>query len=146
MEPVKPQIFSVRHAAWEKENAALRRIRTAVFVMEQRVPEDEEWDGLDVACLHALALDDAGTPIGTGRLAPDGKIGRIAVLKEWRGTGVGAAILESLMTAARTCGMHECHMHAQSHALAFYVRHGFESQGEEFLEAGMPHRRMCRKL
>lgn len=70
----------------------------------------------------------------------------MAVLKEWRGTGVGAAILESLITAARARGMRECHMHAQSHALAFYVRHGFESQGEEFLEAGIPHRRMRRRL
>ena len=146
MEPVKPQTFSVRHAAWEKESPALRRIRNAVFVMEQQVPEDEEWDELDVACLHALALDRDGAPIGTGRLAPDGKIGRMAVLKEWRGTGVGAAILESLMNAARARGMRECHMHAQSHALAFYARHGFESQGDEFLEAGIPHRRMRRRL
>jgi predicted GNAT family N-acyltransferase len=146
MEPLRPQTFSVRHAAWEKDSAALRNIRTAVFVVEQRVPEDEEWDGLDAGCLHALALDAGGTPIGTGRLAPDGKIGRMAVLKEWRGAGVGAALLQWLIQAADTRGMAECHMNAQSHALRFYSRHGFEAYGDEFLEAGIPHRRMRRRL
>ena len=146
MEPVKPQTFSVRQAAWEKDRAALRSIRTAVFVVEQRVPEDEEWDGLDAGCLHALALDTGGTPIGTGRLAPDGKIGRMAVCKEWRGAGVGAALLQCLIQAAHARGMAECHMHAQSHALPFYSRHGFEAYGDEFLEAGIPHRRMRRRL
>ena len=138
--------FTVRQAHWAEESADLRAIRTAVFVMEQRVPESVEWDGLDPACFHVLALDSHGKAIGTGRLATDGKIGRMAVLKDRRGTGVGASILEFLIVAARNRGMDECYMNAQSHALAFYERHGFEARGESFLEADIPHHRMHLRL
>ena len=138
--------FTVREARWTEERDILRSIRTAVFVVEQRVPEDVEWDELDTACLHALALDSRGAAIGTGRLTHDGKIGRMAVLKDRRGTGVGASILEFLVAAARSRGMQECSMNAQSHALGFYRRHGFETRGESFLEAGIPHHRMHMRL
>lgn len=146
MVTVKRGAFSVHQAAWPADSAALKGIRTEVFILEQRVPEEDEWDGLDAACLHALAVDAEGAAIGTGRLAPDGKIGRMAVLKEWRGRGVGTGILEFLVAAARSRGLGECQLHAQSHALGFYAHRGFESVGEEFMEAGIPHRRMRRKL
>ena len=138
--------FIVREARWSDEETTMRAIRNAVFVVEQQVPEDEEWDELDPACLHVLAIDPAGKPIGTGRLAADGKIGRMAVLKDRRGTGVGAAILEFLIGTARERSMDECYMNAQSHALAFYRRFGFEARGESFLEAGIPHHRMHLRL
>lgn len=146
MDPLKRVAFSVRQADWTAENALLRGIRTEVFIMEQHVPEADEWDGQDPACLHALALDGEGMAIGTGRMAVDGKIGRMAVLKEWRGKGVGGSILEFMVAAARSHGLQECRLHAQSHALAFYTRHGFEAVGEEFPEAGILHRRMRRRL
>lgn len=139
-------IFNVRQASWSTDSAALKGIRTEVFILEQKVPEADEWDSLDAACLHALAMDADGDAIGTGRLAPDGKIGRMAVLKEWRGNGVGTYILEFLVTAARGRGLGECQLHAQSHAIGFYTRQGFEAVGEEFLEAGIPHRRMRRRF
>ncbi|HLW74549.1 MAG TPA: GNAT family N-acetyltransferase [Gammaproteobacteria bacterium] len=138
--------FSVRKADWELDREALRGLRRTVFIVEQRVPEDEEWDDLDPACLHTLALDRAGIPIGTGRLTPDGKIGRMAVLKEWRGTGVGSALLAFLVEDARRRGIKDCRLNAQSHALTFYARHGFEPYGEEFMEAGIPHRAMHMRL
>jgi predicted GNAT family N-acyltransferase len=125
--------FRVRIADWEREREAMRAIRTPVFIQEQQVPQDIEWDDKDPLCVHALALDTDGTPIGTGRLAPDGKIGRMAVLEEWRGKGVGAAILDFLVASQR-------------HALEFYLQHGFEAEGEEFMEAGIPHLRMRRSL
>jgi len=146
MDTLKHGAFSVRSADWAAKNALLRGVRTAVFIMEQQVPEAEEWDEQDPVCLHALAMDGAGMAIGTGRLAPDGKIGRVAVLKEWRGKGVGGGILEFLVAAARRRGLQECRLHAQSHALTFYTRHGFQAVGEEFPEAGIPHRRMRRRL
>lgn len=139
-------VFRVRMADWEREREAMRAIRTPVFIQEQQVPQDIEWDDKDPLCVHALALDADGTPIGTGRLAPDGKIGRMAVLPEWRGRGVGAAILEFLVDSARERGVGECHMNAQSHAVEFYRQHGFEAYDAEFLEAGIPHRRMKRTL
>lgn len=120
----------------------MRALRREVFIIEQRVPEQEEWDEMDALCLHALALDTAGMPIGTGRLAPDGKIGRMAVLKPWRGNGVGAALLRFLVDAARQRGLQGCHMNAQSYAVPFYARYGFEIEGDEFMEAGIPHRVM----
>ncbi len=138
--------FRVRIADWEREREAMRAIRTPVFIQEQQVPQQIEWDEMDPLCVHTLALDADGTPIGTGRLAPDGKIGRMAVLEEWRGKGVGAAILEFLVACARERGLKECHMHAQCHALEFYLQQGFETQSEEFMEAGIPHVNMRKVL
>lgn len=140
------QTFRVRMADWEREHEAMRAIRTPVFIVEQQVPQDIEWDDKDPLCVHALAIDADGAPIGTGRLAPDGKIGRMAVLPDWRGRGVGAAILEFLVDSARERGIDVCYMNAQSHALDFYRQHGFETYDDEFLEAGIPHRRMKRTL
>ena len=134
--------YTVRAARWDTERESMQAVRREVFIVEQRVPEGEEWDELDALCLHALALDAAGSPIGTGRLAPDGKIGRMAVLKPWRGSGVGAALLRFLVDAARRRGLTGCHMNAQSYAVPFYTRYGFEVEGGEFMEAGIPHRVM----
>lgn len=141
-----PPAFSLRRVEWNDEADALRGIRTEVFILEQSIPPEDEWDNLDPACLHVLALDAAGDPVGTGRLTPDGRIGRMAVLKGWRGRGVGTAILESLVCEARERALPECRLNAQTHALGFYARRGFESYGEEFLEGGIPHRGMRRRL
>ena len=99
-------------------------IRFAVFVEEQGVPREIELDEMDAACIHALAYLD-GKAIGTGRLLPDGHIGRMAVLKEWRGHGVGSRILNALVEQARRRGDREVALSAQVHALAFYRAHGF---------------------
>ena len=133
--------FSIRRADWTRDAAALREVRTRVFVEEQQVPLDLEWDGLDADCMHALAVAD-GHPIGTGRLTPDGHIGRMAVLAPWRGRGVGAAILEHLMSAALQRGDPCCVLNAQVSAMGFYERYGFRSEGEIFLDAGIEHQRM----
>lgn len=138
--------FIVREASWSDEGDALRGIRTEVFIQEQSIPPRNEWDALDSACLHVLAIDQDGDPVGTGRLAPDGRIGRMAVLKRWRGKGVGTAILEFLLCEARSHDLNECRLNAQTHALGFYIRRGFEPYGEEFLEGGIPHRSMRRRL
>ena len=81
--------WAVRPAVWERDDEALRLIRFAVFVVEQHVPEELEWDGIDAACEHAIAEDGAGSPVGCGRLLPDGHIGRMAVLRAWRGRAKG---------------------------------------------------------
>lgn len=146
MGAVKRGVFEVHQATWPADNAALKGIRTEVFILEQGVPEEDEWDEFDAVCLHALAVDAEGAAIGTARLTPDGRIGRMAVLKEWRGSGVGTDILEFLLAAARERGLGECQLHAQSHALDFYAHRGFEAIGEEFMEAGIPHRRMRLRL
>ncbi|MBK6980670.1 MAG: GNAT family N-acetyltransferase [Betaproteobacteria bacterium] len=131
--------FRIRLVEWSDASAVLARIRTAVFVVEQDVPAELEMDGRDGECAHALAESAAGEAIGTGRLMPDGRIGRMAVLASWRGRGVGAAILEALRAEARRRGLRETYLHAQSHAQDFYARHGYAVEGEEYLEAGIPH-------
>jgi predicted GNAT family N-acyltransferase len=138
--------FTVRTASWPDDMVSLRAIRAAVFVVEQNVPEELEWDGLDPDCLHALAEDRTGTPIGCGRLLPDGHIGRMAVLSDWRGAGVGAALLSYLIGLARARGDREVLLNAQEHAVPFYSRFGFEPTGDPFDEAGIPHRAMRRAL
>ena len=138
--------FRVRVARWEAEQEILRRIRTEVFIIEQKVPVALEWDSVDADCRHAIAEDLAGNPIGCGRLLPDGYIGRVAVLRPWRGRGVGSAILSRLTDVARYAGFARVALKAQTHALAFYERHGFAATGAEFEEAGIPHRVMERML
>lgn len=134
--------YSVQRVTWQDAHQPLSAVRRDVFVVEQRVPEDLEWDGDDAGALHVLASAGDGTPIGTGRLLPDGRIGRMAVLRPWRGRGVGSAILAALVTAARERGDRLSSLHAQTHALGFYARYGFVAIGPEFMEAGIPHRQM----
>ncbi|MBS3958575.1 MAG: GNAT family N-acetyltransferase [Xanthomonadaceae bacterium] len=138
--------FRVEPADYGVDFADLRAVREPVFVVEQQVPIEEEWDELDPHCRHVIARDAQDRPIGTGRLTPERKIGRMAVLPEWRGRGVGAAILLALLDEARARGWPEVSLNAQTHALPFYAAHGFEAYGEEFLEAGIPHRRMRKSL
>lgn len=131
---------------WERARAEASRIRYAVFVEEQRVPREMELDELDPQCVHALAFSREGVPVATGRLLPDAHIGRMAVLKDWRGQGIGGAILERLVAAARARGERVVALSAQTHALEFYRRHQFLEEGETYLDAGIPHRMMRRSL
>ncbi|GAB6197508.1 GNAT family N-acetyltransferase [Lysobacter xanthus] len=124
----------------------LRAIRDVVFVQEQRVPVELERDAIDGACVHVLARDGTGRPIGTGRLAPNGKIGRMAVLAEWRGRGVGRSMLMRLVDAGRASGLAEVTLHAQVDAERFYAADGFLPLGERFEEAGIQHQAMRRTL
>lgn len=136
----------VKLVDWRGHSAVLDALRFEVFVLGQGVPAELERDGRDPECAHVLAESAAGEPVGTGRLLPDGRIGRMAVLEAWRGRGVGAAMLLALMAEARRRGFAHAHLHAQSHARAFYERHGFEVEGEEYLEAGIPHVGMRARL
>lgn len=137
--------FSVRRADWSRDLDDLRAVRTRVFIEEQKVPIELEWDEHDADCVHVLALAQ-GKPVGTGRLTPDGHIGRMAVLPEWRGHGVGARMLEALMKTARERGDRVCRLHAQTSAIGFYTRYGFRTEGGEYMEAGIPHRTMALAL
>jgi predicted GNAT family N-acyltransferase len=138
--------FSVREADWDRDLEAIRRVREAVFVVEQSVPAELEWDGLDKDCVQVVAEDTNRDAIGTGRLHPSGKIGRMAVIAGWRGHGVGAAILERLIELAGRQGLEQVFLHGQTRVLEFYARYGFVAEGEEFEEADIPHRMMRRKI
>jgi predicted GNAT family N-acyltransferase len=137
---------------WESAREEASRIRFRVFVEEQGVPRDIELDERDADCVHALAYED-GRAVGTGRLLPSegspraaARIGRMAVLAEHRGKGIGSRILESLVGKARERGDSEIALSAQLHAADFYRRHGFQTLGEIYEEAGIPHRKMRRAI
>ena len=130
---------------WERARAHAAPIRFAVFVEEQGVPLAMELDEMDDKSVHAVAYYRED-PIGTGRLLPDGHIGRMAVLQPWRGRGIGGRILAKLMDAARARGDREVVLAAQVDAMAFYRAHGFVEEGAEYMEAGIPHVDMRRAL
>ncbi len=144
----KPE-YVVRFVEWNSPEAeTLKRIRFRVFVDEQKVPADLELDETDCVALHVLAENGAGDPCGTGRLFPDldkaeqAKIGRMAVLKEHRGSGCGAAVLIALVDEARNAGYQSVVLSAQLHAVPFYQRFGFDSVGPLYDDAGIPHQAM----
>ena len=130
---------TIRLGDWATLGSDATAIRFEVFVDEQKVPAEIELDDMDAVCLHAVAYDDVGAAIGTGRLLPDGHIGRMAVRQSGRGTGVGGAMLTLLMEKARERGDLAVVLNAQTVAAPFYARHGFLQQGEQFEEAGIAH-------
>ncbi|MDN5752728.1 MAG: GNAT family N-acetyltransferase [Nitrosospira sp.] len=138
--------YTVRIASWRDDGLALRMVRETVFIREQRVPAELEWDEFDMNCLHLLAMDSADNPIGVARLLSDGLIGRMAVLKEWRGRGVGSALLLRLLEEAKKRRIQQVALNAQLHAIGFYLKSGFRMTGEEFMDAGIPHVRMHLRL
>lgn len=138
--------FRIEAVDYATAHDDLRRVRETVFVQEQQVPVEEEWDALDPLCQHVIARDASGQPIGTGRLTPERKIGRMAVLNQWRGRGVGDAMLLALLDQARQRRWPEVSLHAQVSAETFYARHGFLPYGERFWEAGIEHQSMRRRL
>ncbi|HTQ76065.1 MAG TPA: GNAT family N-acetyltransferase [Burkholderiales bacterium] len=141
-----PSRFTVRIMAWREALPLARPVREKVFVEEQKVPLELEWDQWDELSDHALAFDREGIPIGTARLLPDGRIGRMAVLKEWRQKGVGGALLAAVLDRARSRRIERSVLHAQIHAAGFYRRFGFTERGGQFLEAGIPHVEMTLDL
>ncbi|GIK86978.1 MAG: GNAT family N-acetyltransferase [Betaproteobacteria bacterium] len=138
--------FTIRTADWSRDEGRLKSVRYDVFCVEQGVPEDLEWDGLDSGCVHAIAEDVARRAIGCGRLLPDGHVGRMAVRADWRGRGVGGALLAHLVGLARARGDAKAMLNAQAQAIPFYERFGFVAVGEPFEEAGIPHVAMERAL
>ena len=125
-------------ADWKKDNSDIRRIRETVFIAEQQVPPELEWDADDADAVHFLAYE-GDFPIGTARLLPDGHIGRVSVLKDWRGLKVGDALMQAAISEAEKRGLKKQQLSAQVHATPFYERLGFKIVSDEFLEAGIPH-------
>lgn len=135
--------YRCRIADWNREAESLRAIRTQVFVVEQNVPQDLEWDEYDAVATH-FVVERAGSAVATGRLKTDGQVGRMAVLAAHRGRGVGGLLLRTILEHADAAGCDRLWLHAQVQVIGFYARCGFEAEGEEFLEAGIRHRTMVR--
>lgn len=131
---------------WHSHREPLQHVRTLVFIEEQGVPRDIEWDGEDERCSHFLALTEAGQPVGCARLMPSGQIGRMAVLPDHRGTGLGRRLLDAAIDEAKGRGLTRVHLHAQVDAVGFYRKAGFLPEGGEFMEAGIRHQGMTLAL
>ncbi|SED88625.1 Predicted N-acyltransferase, GNAT family [Streptomyces sp. 2131.1] len=154
-----PLAYTTRTVTDEQDRAACFQVRKEVFVGEQNVPEEIEYDAFDADAVHVIAVAADGTALGTGRLLHGpaaaahngvdttvGSLGRLAVGKEARGLGVGAALVRAVEDAARNRGLAAVDLHAQTHALGFYERLGYEPYGPEFMDAGIPHRAMRRAI
>jgi predicted GNAT family N-acyltransferase len=135
---------TIKAATWSEHERAIRSVRHTVFVVEQRVPEELDFDGVDPTCCHALAFS-GNKVVGTGRVQTDGHIGRVAVLKAWRGQGIGSALVEFLADAAKRKGLSRLYLNAQVSAVEFYEKLGFQRTGNLFMEAGIEHIAMVRE-
>lgn len=138
--------YTIRTTNWQDDSLFLRIIRETVFIKEQRVPVELEWDEFDNDCLHILTIDASGRPIGTARLLPDGHIGRMAVVEKWRGKGVGSAMLRRVLKEAKKQHLQQVVLNAQTVAIGFYKRFGFQVVGEDFFDAGILHVKMVRAV
>ena len=139
--PARPEVV-LHPATGADDRAALQAVRRSVFIKEQAIPESEEWDDVDPVARHVLALTGNRDAVGTGRLEPTGKIGRVAVLPQYRGSGVGSLIMGHLVNQATESGFTSVYLHAQAAAAGFYERLGFRAVGPVFDEVGIPHVRM----
>ena len=138
--------FTVHLLSWHNGEPLLRSVREAVFIQEQGVPPHLEWDGQDETSHHVLALSTNGDAIGCGRITPDGKIGRMAVLPAWRGQRVGSTMLEALLEYAHSHDYQVLELNAQIEAVKLYHRFNFTKVGEEFMDADIPHIKMQLRL
>ena len=132
----------IRVADWVKDRKLLQEIRYSVFVKEQSVPKELEWDDNDEKSTHLLAVLTSATrqsrpgelAIGTARMTLEGKIGRMAVLKQQRSSGVGSQLLTRLIDLAISQRLDRVYLHAQLRAVSFYAQHGFVADGAQFIE------------
>ena len=134
--------YPVLIVTWSKNRDEIEPIRNQVFIIEQNVPVELEWDGLDAEAIHVIAYNRSGMPAGTARLLCTGQVGRMAVLPEERNRGIGSAMLRTLIQHAKTNSIGPLFLHAQTHAIKFYENHGFKQSGGIFYEAGIPHCKM----
>ena len=126
---------------WHQNQTALKAIRKSVFIDEQHVPEALEWDGHDADCTQFLVSVNT-LPVATARLTPQGQIGRMAVLRDFRGKGVGSRLLAAVIDQARDTGYEQVFLHAQVNVIKFYEKQGFIAEGEIFMDAGIAHKAM----
>ena len=131
---------------WQLARQYAEPIRRRVFIEEQSVPEEMEWDEMDETATHAVAINESGVAVGYARLITNQQVGRMAVLAEYRRQGIGSALLQALETLARQKHYDYLSLHAQVHALSFYEQQGYRGEGDVFDEAGIPHIRMIKTL
>ena len=139
------ETISITFAEFDSE-PGIKHVRETVFIKEQNVPVELEWDDADHTALHVIAKTNNGDAIATARLLENGHIGRMAVLEAFRFKGIGTRMLNTLLEKARESGFYQVFLNAQTSAVGFYQKSGFNPEGDEFLDAGIPHYRMVKEL
>ena len=134
--------YLIKITSWDVDKKQLSDIRRRVFIEEQKVPEELEWDEYDKDAIHIIVRDTHNQPIAAARMKTDGHIGRMAVLKACRNTGIGSAMLEALLLKAKETGTKSVYLHAQVSAIPFYKKHGFNVCSDLFMDAGIEHKTM----
>ncbi len=137
--------FQIHVGLIDDLEAGLRAVRDVVFIEEQNVPKEIEWDGSDADCTHVL-ITDGDTPVGCGRINATGRVGRMAVLADRRGEGIGAMVMERLEAIARGMKLDRLYLNSQVSAMGFYEKLGYKAIGEPFDEANIPHRKMVKRI
>ena len=137
--------WRVRDAVWNDDFNLIQTVRYSVFTLEQGVSREIDIDGKDPHCIHFLAETNSGDPIGCARLAPSGRVGRVAVVKKWRRHGIGGKIMNCLINHSELLKMPKTYLHSQLTVVAFYESLGYKSEGSVFNEADIPHVLMVRK-
>jgi len=137
--------LEIKEVSYISSKELIHKVRHAVFVVEQNIPPELEFDDKDPMSVHVMAIMNF-VPVATGRLVPDGKIGRMAVLKNLRKKGIGRKILLKLIEIGRNKGVREYYLSSQCHAISFYEKMGFVAEGPKYLEAGIDHRLMKRRI
>ncbi|MDH5710213.1 MAG: GNAT family N-acetyltransferase [Gammaproteobacteria bacterium] len=137
--------IKIKPVSWVQGQDTLKPIRRKVFIEEQHVPEELEWDDFDTQSVHFLAYTN-NTAIATARLKPDGQIGRIAVVNEFRNKGIGKELLSTVISYAKTNGYNMVYLHSQQQVIGFYQQYGFVINGPGFTDAGISHQAMYKVL
>ena len=142
-----PKIYRIEVLDWDSpQQPQLKAVREQVFIIEQRVPLSIEWDEHDAEALHLLAVDENHQAIGCARILKHGRIGRMAVLKQWRGQGVGQALLNKALQICQGLGMQQVALSSQTHAIPFYRQAGFEVTSDAYIDANIWHVDMQRNI
>ena len=139
-------MISIKRASWIEDEIAIKSVRISVFVKEQQIPFEVDFDTQDATAKHWLAVDANNQPVGTARMLSDGHFGRMAVLKNYRNHGIGRLIMAAVSDYAAVSGMREVYLYAQLTAMPFYQSLGFTPYGKVFLEAGLEHIAMLKQL
>ena len=130
--------YTLHHATWAELEADARLVRTAVFIEEQHIAAEDEWDDEDVKSLH-FVIYEQNQAIATARLMQNHHVGRVAVLQKARGSGVGQWLMREIIARARAEHRPYLKLSAQTHAIGFYENLGFKVEGESYLDCGIPH-------
>jgi len=138
-------MIRIEQVSWAEAHEPLSLIRRKVFIEEQQVPESLEWDGEDQQATQLLAYSDQ-IPVATLRMLKNGRLGRMAVLKEYRNQGIGHLLIERMIRLAQEQGLQQLNLSAQTHAVSFYLQFGFITEGKIYMDAGIPHQQMHREL